>query len=122
MVGRAQVKPGGCRCYTGWMYSIVKRLRAGGVRRPNNEITDDPGYEGELRVGAAGTVVTAILIEQDDEHMRPIIPPLEHAQLTVMRVDMMLFHGIERDKGTGAGTEQEWSVQIIGFEAPGLRY
>ncbi|QJE03030.1 hypothetical protein HH212_26090 [Massilia forsythiae] len=97
------------------MYSIVKRLRTGGARRPANEITDDPGYEGELRVGATGAVVTAILIEQDDEHMRPIIPPLEHAQLTVMRVDMMLFHGIERDKETGAGVEQEWSVQIIGY-------
>jgi hypothetical protein len=31
-----------------------------------------------------------------------------------MRVDMMLFHGIERNK-SGAGYEQEWSVQVIGY-------
>jgi len=31
-----------------------------------------------------------------------------------MRVDMMMFRGIERDK-SGAGYEQEWSVRVIGY-------
>jgi hypothetical protein len=96
------------------MYSIVKCLREAGVRRQSAEITEDPGFEGELRVGPVGSIVTAILVEPDDEHMRSIIPQLEHAQLALMRVDMMLFRGIERDK-SGAGYEQEWSVQIIGY-------
>jgi len=96
------------------MQGIVKRLRTNGARRPKEEITEDPGYAGELRVGPTNAGVTAILIEQDDERMRPIIPTLEHAQLAVMRVDLMLLRGIERDK-TGAGFEQEWSVQIVGY-------
>jgi hypothetical protein len=96
------------------MYSIVKRLRDHGVERTRDDITADPGYEGELRFEPAGLVSRATLIKQDDEHMRPIIPPLEHAQLVVMRVDMMLFRGIERDM-KGAGHEQEWSVKIIGY-------
>lgn len=78
------------------MNSIVERLRESGVSRPNIEISDDPGYEGKLRVGAPGSVVTAILIEPDDEHIRPVIPPLNHAPFTVVRIDMMLLHGIER--------------------------
>lgn len=96
------------------MHSIVKRLREKGVPRSRDDIALDHGYEGELRYGAVGLVQTATLTEPDDEHMRPIIPSLEHAQLTVMRVDMMLFRGIERDKN-GAGYEQEWSVRIIGY-------
>jgi hypothetical protein len=31
-----------------------------------------------------------------------------------MRVDMMGFRGIEREKG-GARYHQEWSVQIVGY-------
>jgi hypothetical protein len=96
------------------MYSIVKRLYNGGIERPRTEVESDPGYQGELRFGRVGGVPTATLTEQDDEHMRPIIPSLEHAQLVVMHVDMMKFRGIERDKA-GAGYEQEWSVRIIGY-------
>jgi hypothetical protein len=96
------------------MYSILKRLRRNGAERTREEIASDPGYEGELRFEPAGTVARATLTEPEDEHMRPIIPPLEHAQLVVMRVDMMLFRGTERDK-SGTGYEQEWSVKIIGY-------
>jgi len=99
------------------MYSIVKCLREKGVPRTTQEITEDPGFEGELRFSSAGAARAAILIEQDDEHMRPIIPPLEHAELVTMHVDMMRFRGIERDKG-GVGYEQEWSVRIIGYGPP----
>jgi hypothetical protein len=67
-----------------------------------------------LRFGLAGLVPTATLTEPEDEHMRQLIPSLEHAHLVVMRVDMMLFCGIERDK-SGAGYEQEWSVRIGGY-------
>jgi hypothetical protein len=96
------------------MYSIVKRLRDKGVTRSRDDIAIDHGYEGELRFGAVGLVPTATLTESDDEHFRPIIPALEHAELVVMRVDMMMFRGIERDK-SGAGYEQEWSVRIVGY-------
>jgi hypothetical protein len=101
------------------MYSIVKCLREKGVERSREEIASDPGFEGELRFDSLGPAARAILIEQDDEHMRPLIPPLEHAQLVTMHVDMMRFRGVERDK-SGAGFEQEWSVKIIGYEAPDL--
>jgi hypothetical protein len=96
------------------MHSIVKRLREKGVPRSRDDIALDHGYEGELRYGVVGTVATATLTEPEDEHMRPLIPSLEHAELVVMRVDMMMFRGIERDK-SGAGYEQEWSVRIIGY-------
>jgi hypothetical protein len=46
--------------------------------------------------------------------MRPLVPPLEHAQLVTMHVDMMRFRGIERDKA-GVGHKQEWSVEIVGY-------
>lgn len=96
------------------MHSIVKRLRDKGVPRSRDDIALDHGYTGELRFGLAGVVQTATLTEVDDEHLRPIIPSLEHAELVVMRVDMMMFRGIERDK-SGAGYEQEWSVRIVGY-------
>jgi hypothetical protein len=96
------------------MYSIVKLLRNNGISRPRIEVTDDPGHEGELRFEPTGSVYRATLTEPEDEHMRLIIPALEHAQLVVMRVDMMLFRGIERGNN-GAGCEQEWSVKIIGY-------
>jgi len=96
------------------MYSIVKRLYEKGIERQCADISSDPGYIGELISGLVGPARTATLIWQDDEHRRPIIPQLEHAQLVLMRVDMMKFCGVEREKG-GAGYEQEWSVQIIGY-------
>jgi hypothetical protein len=96
------------------MHSIVKRLYDKGIERSRAEVEADPGYQGELRFGRVGPASAATLIEPDDEHMRPLIPSLEHAQLVVMRVDMMLFRGIERDK-SGAGYEQEWSVRVIGY-------
>lgn len=96
------------------MHSIVKRLRDKGTVRSRDDVTLDHGYEGELRFATVGLISTATLTEPDDEHMHPIIPPLEHAQLVVMRVDMMLFRGVERDK-SGAGYEQEWSVKIVGY-------
>lgn len=96
------------------MYSIVKPLKKHGVSRARDDVALDHGYQGELRFGLNGLVPTATLTEPDDEHMYPILPALEHAQLVVMRVDMMLFRGIERDK-TGAGYEQEWSVKIVGY-------
>jgi hypothetical protein len=99
------------------MYSIVKCLRENGAPRTAQEIAADDGFEGELRFSMAGTVATAILIEPDDEHMRPVIPALEYAQLVAMHVDMMRFRGIERDKA-GVGYEQEWSVKIIGYGPP----
>jgi hypothetical protein len=101
------------------MYSIVKLLREKGKPRVAQAITNDPGYPGELRFTALGSVPTVILYEPDDEYMHPIIPMLEHAQLVVMAVDMMKFRGVERDKD-GAGYEQEWSVKIIGYEAPSV--
>lgn len=101
------------------MYSIVKCLRDRGAPRTAKEIADDEGFEGELRFSSAGTVATAFLVEPDDEHMRPIIPVLEHAQLVTMHVDMMRLRGIERGKD-GVGYEQEWSARIIGYAAPGL--
>lgn len=99
------------------MYSIVKLLRESGAPRRPEAITNDPGHPGELRVSAQGSVSTALLYDPDDEFMRPIIPRLEHAQLIAMRVDLMRFHGIERTKD-GVGFEQEWSVQIVGYDAP----
>jgi len=99
------------------MYSIVKCLRDRGAPRTNQEIAADEGFEGELRFSSSGAAAVAILIEPDDEHMRPIIPALEHACLVAMHVDMMRFRGIERDKA-GVGYEQEWSVRIIGYGPP----
>lgn len=99
------------------MYSIVKLLRENGAPRRPEAITNDEGYAGELRVSAQGNVPAAVLHDPNDEFMRPIIPRLEHAQLVAMRVDLMRFHGIERNK-EGVGFEQEWSVQIIGYGAP----
>jgi hypothetical protein len=96
------------------MHSIVKRLREKGVSRSREEVALDHGYQGEIRFGLAGLVPTVTLTEPDDEHMRPLISSLEHAQLVVMRVDMMLFRGVERD-ANGAGYEQEWSVRIVGY-------
>jgi hypothetical protein len=96
------------------MYSIVKCLREKGAPRSPQDISEDPGFEGELRFTSAGATSTAILVEQDDEHMRPLIPSIEHAQLVTMHVDMMRFRGIERDKA-GVGYEQEWSVKIISY-------
>jgi hypothetical protein len=103
------------------MYGIVKRLRHEGAPRTQQEISEDTGYEGELRFSGAGATPTAILIEPDDEHMRSITPSLDCAQLVAMRVDMMRFRGVERTKD-GVGYEQEWSVQIIGYAAPDLQY
>ena len=99
------------------MYSIVKCLRENGSPRTAQEIAADEGFEGELRFSSAGVSATAFLIEPDDEHMRPMIPALEHAQLVTMHIDMMRFRGIERDKA-GVGYEQEWSVRIVGYAAP----
>jgi len=99
------------------MYSIVKCLREQGVPRTSQEIAADEGFAGELRFSSAGASAIAILIEPDDEHMRPIIPALEHAQLVAMHVDLMRFRGIERNKA-GVGYEQEWSVRITGYGPP----
>jgi hypothetical protein len=68
----------------------------------------------DIRFGLVGLVPTATLTEPEGEHMRPLIPSLEHAHLVVMPVDMMLFRGVERD-ASGAGYEQEWSVRIVGY-------
>jgi hypothetical protein len=95
------------------MFAIVKHLRHNGAPRTHQEISEDLGYEGELRFSGASAAHTAILIEPDDEHMRSLIPPLEYAQLVAMHVDMMRFRGVERTKD-GVGFEQEWSVKIIG--------
>jgi hypothetical protein len=54
--------------------------------------------------------------------MRPLIPSLEHAHLVVMRVDMMLFRDIERDK-SGQGTSKNGrsgSSDISQAARPGL--
>lgn len=96
------------------MYSIVKLLRDKGVPRTQQAIKNDEGFQGELRFSGTGQISTAILHDADDEFMRPIIPPLEHAQLVVLQVDMMRFRGIERTKD-GVGYEQEWSVKVIGY-------
>jgi hypothetical protein len=96
------------------MNSIIKRLRDKGIARPRDEVALDHGHQGELRYGLVGQIHTATLTDPDDEHMHPITLSLEHAELVVMRVDMMLFRGVERDKG-GVGCEQEWSVKIVGY-------
>jgi hypothetical protein len=95
------------------MYSIVKCLRVKGALRAAQEISGDPGFEGEMRFSRIGATSTALLIERDSEQIQAIIPMLEHAELASIHVDMMLFRGIERDMA-GVGFEQEWAVRIVG--------
>jgi hypothetical protein len=57
-----------------------------------------------LRIGLAGVVPKAALTEVDDEDFHPIFAPIEHAELVIMRMETMMFRGVERDK-SGLGYE-----------------
>jgi len=94
------------------MYSIVKRLRSGGIRKNDRDIQADPGAAGELTLSISSGGPQAKLAKHDDSRQEPIIPILTDAKLVTMHLDKMLFRGIERGEG-GAECVQEWSVMVL---------
>ena len=94
------------------MYSIVKRLREHGRRLHDRDISASPGATGELTLVISGGWPQAKLSKLDDQQMKPIIPPLQHAQLVTMHGDKMLLQGFEVGPD-GAAHMQEWSVRVL---------
>jgi hypothetical protein len=94
------------------MYSIVKRLRERGRRLHDRDISASSGVRGDLTLAICGIAPQANLSKLDDQQMKPVIPPLEHAQLITMHGDKMLFRGVER-ASDGAEYVQEWSVKVL---------
>jgi hypothetical protein len=105
-------------CYTVLMYSRIKRLRAGGERKPDRDISADPGTVGHMTVvSVAGEIVATVYAVGSTGRQDPIIPMLYRAKLTSMHNDRMLLQGYERpggDRGKDADrNRQEWSVQVM---------
>jgi hypothetical protein len=94
------------------MYSIVKRLRERGRRLHNRDISASPGVSGELAVAICGYHPEATLYAPNDQQRRPLIPPLQNAQLMTMTSTGMLFYGTERGPD-GSEYVQEWSVRVL---------
>lgn len=93
------------------MYSIVKRLRDRGRRRPDREIQADLGTAGVLSLACVAGVYELKLSDRNDSTMQPIMPVLCDVKLTTLGSSRMLFKGLERGPD-GAEWAQEWSVQI----------
>lgn len=79
------------------MYSIVKRLRVRGARRPDRDIYADPGAAGHLTMCAVETWRELKLFAVGtDARPESIIPVLFEPQLVAMHGNRMLFRGLER--------------------------
>ena len=103
------------------MYSKVKRLRRGGERISDRDISADPGQVGHMTICQVGTVIVAKLhAAGDDARKTAMFPELWRAKVVAMHADRMLFQGFER-QGNQADQDaplikQEWAVQVM--EAP----
>lgn len=103
--------------YTVCMYSIIKRLRVRGARRPDREIYADPGAAGQLTMyGVANRTELKLYAMDDAARLEPIIPVLFDPVLVSMHGNKMLFRGLERQgnqtDANAVTVLQEWSVQI----------
>lgn len=103
------------------MYSKVKRLRRGGERIPDRDISADPGHVGHMTICQVGTVIVAKLhAAGDDARKTALFPELRRAKVVAMNANRMLFQGYERVGNQadqdGPLIKQEWAVQVM--EAP----
>jgi hypothetical protein len=100
------------------MYSIIKRLREGGERRSDRDISSDPGTIGHLTVFAVkGVSVASLHAAGSTGSDDPLIPMLFRAKLCTLHNDRLLFKGYERPVGQeGVDSDrnrQEWAVQVM---------
>lgn len=100
------------------MYSHIKRLRARGERKPDRDISADPGAVGNLTVFKQGTeVVAAFYAGGGMGKPGELLPTLYRARLVTMHGGGMLFQGWERPLGDDQEdtdkNKQEWSVHLM---------
>lgn len=100
------------------MYSQVKRIRAGGERKPDRDISADAGVVGTVSVFRQGReVVAALYAAGGTGKPGELLPTLYRARLVTMTGDIMLFQGWERPRGYDQEdterNKQEWSVKLM---------
>ncbi|PIL46097.1 hypothetical protein CR105_03120 [Massilia eurypsychrophila] len=100
------------------MYSHIKRLRVRGERRPDREISADPGAVGNLTVFRQGAeIVAAFHAGGGTGQPGELLPALFRARLVTMHGQGMLFQGWERplghDQKDTESNKQEWSVRLM---------
>lgn len=98
------------------MYSIMKRLRFGGVRRNSRDITQDNGVVGEVRLVIVDETreMTVCRVGSAGLHV-PLLPILYRATVVTMHGSGMLVRGFERVHRDDLDTEdrrQEWSSML----------
>lgn len=100
------------------MYSHIKRLRVQGERKPDRDISADPGAVGVLTVFKQGNeVVAAFYAGGGMGKPGELFPALYRARLVTMQGGGMLFQGWERrlgfDQEDSDTNKQEWSVHLM---------
>lgn len=100
------------------MYSHVKRIRFGGKRKADRDISIDAGVIGHINVFIqAGEIVATVYAGGGTGRQDPMLPALYRARLVTMHGDGMLFQGWERPRGWDEvdtdTNKQEWSVKIL---------
>lgn len=100
------------------MYSHVKRLRVRGQRKPDRDISADPGAVGNLIVFRQGSeIVAAFYAAGGTGQPGELLPTLYRARLVTMQGQGMLFQGWERPLGHDQvdtdANKQEWSVRLM---------
>lgn len=106
------------------MYSHFKRLRIGGQRKADRDISADPGVIGHISVFRQGSeVIAAAYATGGTGQPGQLLPLLYRARLVTMHGDRMLFRGWERplrdDQADSDENKQEWSVRLM-VEAPSV--
>jgi hypothetical protein len=100
------------------MYSRIKRLRRGGERKEDREISADPGQVATVTMATVENVVVIEAFEPGIGGRRALIcPPMWRARVVSMHGDKMLVQGFERtgnpDDPNSAVQKQEWAIQVM---------
>lgn len=100
------------------MYSHIKRLRAGGTRKADRDISADTGVVGHVSVFRQGNeIVAAAYAAGGTGNPEPLLPLLYRAKLVTMQGPGMLFQGWDRPRGYDQpdtdANKQEWSVRVM---------
>jgi hypothetical protein len=99
------------------MYSKIKRLRARGERKPDRDISADPGAVGNLSVFRQGSeIVAAFYASGGTGRPGELLPTLYRTRRVTMQGQGMLLQGWERPLGNDQvdtdTNKQEWSVRL----------
>lgn len=100
------------------MHSHIKRLRSGGQRKADRDISAEVGVAGCISVFIqAGEVVAAAYAGGGTGKPGELLPLLYRMKLVTMQGNCMLFQGWERPRGYDQAdtdeNKQEWSIKLM---------